>query len=257
VVVSSLVRNAGRMGGQARWGAGLLLAAHSHVMGGVAIDRVTECAPFRRRHPAQDRLLPGAAEVIQRASHGVGPLVLRRYRIRIIGARLSPEQLIRALRADLNAATPAGLAAYEKIRGRRNAPMRLGDEYAVHLAGPWACRVRVIECEPTSFRLATLRGHMEAGEIEFSCAVRSGRLVFTIESWARSGDRMFDLLYNRLPVASEVQLHMWSRFCARAATIAGGEPDGPVTVLTRRHPGTAGSSTASSRRRQRRPPSGE
>jgi uncharacterized protein (UPF0548 family) len=118
--------------------------------------------------------------------------------------------------------------------------MRLGDEYAVHLVGPWACRVRVIECGATSFRLATLRGHMEAGEIEFSCTVRSGRLVFTIESWARCGDRMFDLLYNRLPVAREVQLHMWSRFCARAATIAGGEPDGPVTVLTRCHAATAG-----------------
>ena len=241
-VVSSILRGAGGMGGQARWGVRLLLlAARTKVMGGVAIEHVTERASARRRHPAQDRPLPGGAPgTIQRASDGVGPLFLRRYQVRIAGARLSPDQLIRALRADLNAATPAELAAFQRTSRRRGGPMRLGDEYAVHLLGPWSCRVRVIECEATSFRLATLRGHMEAGEIAFSCTRRSGHLLFTIESWARCGDRLFELLYDRLPLAREVQIQMWSRVCAGAAAIAGGELDGPVAVLTRRHAPAAG-----------------
>ncbi len=233
--VASLWRTAGRVGGQARRGAGLLIAARNQLMSAVDVDHVSERVGHRRSHPAQHRPLPGAPASLQRASDGVGPLFLRRYRVRIAGSQLSPEQLIRALRADLNAATPAELAVFERISRRRGGPLRLGDEYAVHLLGPWACRVRVVECTPTSFRLATLRGHMEAGEIGFSCARRSGRLVLTIESWARSGDRVFALLYDRLPLAQQVQLYMWTRFCARAVTIAGGEQDGPVTALTRRH----------------------
>jgi hypothetical protein len=234
-IAQALTRTTAGTVDQARWAAGALLAMRSHLAGNVPVNHVTERAPSRRRHPARDRQLPGAPEDLQRVSDGVGPLFLRRYQARIAEARLGPAQLLRTLRADINVATSGEIARFEKIRGRRGS-MRLGDEYAAHLLGPWACRVRVVECAPNAIRLATLRGHMEAGEIRFSCTRhRDGTLVFTIESWARSGDRLFDLLYDRLPVAREAQLYMWSRFCARAAVISGGRLVGPVTVLTRRH----------------------
>ena len=45
--------------------------------------------------------------------------------------------------------------------------MEVGDEYVVRMPGPWDGPVRVVEVTPTSFRLATLDGHLEAGQIEF------------------------------------------------------------------------------------------
>ena len=35
-------------------------------------------------------------------------------------------------------------------------------------------------------------------------------LEFRIESWARAGDRLSNLLYDRLRMSKEVQLHMWT-----------------------------------------------
>ena len=47
----------------------------------------------------------------------------------------------------------------------------LGAEFLVHMPGPWDAPVRVVERTATSFRFATLRGHIEAGEIEFRAAL--------------------------------------------------------------------------------------
>ncbi len=94
--------------------------------------------------------------------------------------------------------------------------------------------MRVIHRDDTSFRLGTLKGHLEAGEIEFRTAADGDLVRFEIESWARAGDRLSDLLYNHLRLAKEIQLNMWSHFCIRAARLAGGRPQGGVTIRTRR-----------------------
>ena len=62
-----------------------------------------------------------------------------------------------------------------------------------------------------------------------------GRLRFTIESWARSADRFSNLLYHRVGMAKEVQLHMWISFLEGAAKLAHGsiEDDG-IEIDTRR-----------------------
>jgi hypothetical protein len=41
------------------------------------------------------------------------------------------------------------------------------------------------------------------------------------------------LLYNRLRLAKEIQLNMWSHFCIRTAALAGGRPQGGITIRTR------------------------
>ncbi len=76
-----------------------------------------------------------------------------------------------------------------------------------------------------SFRLATLDGHLEAGRSSF--ALSGGDPIrFEIESWARSADRLADLLYDRVRMAKEVQLHMWISFLEGAAEVAGGRMTG-------------------------------
>jgi len=112
--------------------------------------------------------------------------------------------------------------------------MRVGDEFVVRMAGPWDGPVRVVDVTDASFRLVTLARHLEAGQIEFSAADVEGGVAFCIESWARSADRLADLLYQRLRMAKEVQLHMWTSFLERSAQIAGGRVAGGITIDTRR-----------------------
>jgi hypothetical protein len=119
--------------------------------------------------------------------------------------------------------------------------MRVGDEYVVRMPGPWDGPVRVVDTSPRSFRLATLAGHLEAGQIEFSA--RSGDadgIEFTIESWARSGDKLSDLLYDRLRMSKEIQLHMWTSFLERVIKLSGGTRDGGLRIHTRRVEGIPG-----------------
>lgn len=173
-------------------------------------------------------------EHVQDARQGVGPIYQRRYRVRIAGSPLTPAQLIERLGDDLNAASPVEVAVFDKVSGTDRS-LEVGDEYVVHMPGPWNCPVRVVERTPASFRFATLRGHLEAGEIEFRAAdAPDGGLVFVIESWARSGDRLAEMLYAKVGIAKEMQLHMWAHFCMRAAELSGGRMAGDVEVETER-----------------------
>src|SRR4029079_6056687 len=103
--------------------------------------------------------------------------------------------------------------------------MSLGDRFVVELAGPWDGPVEVVDVTPTSFRLATLTGHMEAGTIAFSAADADAGLDFTIESWARSADAGMDALYDRVGMAKGLQSEIWGEACqAFAPTLCGGAP---------------------------------
>jgi hypothetical protein len=113
--------------------------------------------------------------------------------------------------------------------------MAVGDEFVVRMPGPWDGPVRCVESTPRSLRFATLDGHLEAGQIEWAAAWSDdGLLQFRIESWARAGDRLAALLHDRLPMAKEVQLHMWTSVHERVAKLAGGRLTGGVDIETRR-----------------------
>jgi hypothetical protein len=182
--------------------------------------------------PDGDRELPGDPGTVLRRSAGVGPLYRRLYRVVVDDPRTGPEELVARLLADPNRASPTEVSLFRSRSGTDRGP---GAEFAVHMPGPWEAPVRVVERTPTSFRFATLRGHMEAGEIEFRAAWGDGgRLVFEIESWARSGDRLYDWLYTRVPLTREMQLHMWVHVCEQVVRLTGGRQAGDVTVRTDR-----------------------
>jgi Domain of unknown function (DUF1990) len=202
-------------------------------------------SPMRRREvvgdPESDR--PPAypegfdMEGVQPAEVGVGPLYHRRYRIRVEDAQISVSNLMERMRRSPDDFAPSEFASFQKASG--DGPLKKGDEYVVRMPGPWDGPVRVIDVDESSFRLATLEGHLEAGQIEFR-AEQDGELRFTIESWARSADRLSDLLYSRLRMAKEVQLHMWVSFLERIVKASGGRRSGLVEIETRRiddHPG--------------------
>ncbi|HEY6591693.1 MAG TPA: DUF1990 family protein, partial [Actinomycetota bacterium] len=130
-------------------------------------------------------------------------------------------------------AAPIEVAVFRKTRGAEG-PLRVGDEFVVRMPGPWDGPVVVVDQTPTSFRFATLKGHLEAGQIEFRTGRDGDAVRFEIESWARSGDRLAGLLFDRVKLAQEMQLHMWTHFCERAAKLSGGRIRGGIHIDTRR-----------------------
>jgi hypothetical protein len=175
-----------------------------------------------------------SAEEVQGHEDGSGLLFHRRYRTRIRESKLGAAELMEKLGADLNRASPTRFARFELVHGERGR-LAVGDEYVVRMPGPWDGPVRVIAVQPTSFRLATLAGHLEAGQIEFRASSNEeANLVFEIESWARSSSRLVNLLYHRLRMAKEVQAHMWISFLERVVELAGGRMTGGIELDTER-----------------------
>jgi hypothetical protein len=186
--------------------------------------------PLPAGTPTDDLLTPEA---------GAGPVFHRIYRARIRGAATGSEKLFAQILGDPDRPAPSEFATFQKARGAEGT-MRPGDEYVVRMPGPWDGPVRVVHRTPTSFRFATLSGHLEAGQIEFRARREKGEsgsepeFVFEIESWARPGDRVSHLLYNKLLLAKEIQLNLWTETCLGVARNTGGRLQGGVRVHTRR-----------------------
>ena len=220
-----------RLGTAARWPVGIGLTSWRYMWRTTPMHRgevrgsATEDAP---PHPPEglDRTELQAAEA------GVGPLFHRLYRARIRNAELSPQELMARIQADPDRAAPSEFARFTKVLGEEGR-MHAGDEYVVRMPGPWDGPVRVAEVTPTSFWLVTLEGHLEAGQIVFRASAGE-ELEFSIESWARSGDRLCHLLYDQLRMAKEIQLHMWTSFLERAVRLSGGRMTGGIEIRTRR-----------------------
>lgn len=163
---------------------------------------------------------------------GVGPFLHRIYRTRLTASPLGPRELISMLVEDMNRVAPTEFASFQRVEGE--GPMRAGDDYVVRMPGPWDGPIAVVAVEETAFRLATLKGHLEAGQIEFRAREDHRGVIFEIESWARSGDRLSDLLYTRLRISKEVQLHMWASVLRNVVKLAGGKMAGGIVITTRR-----------------------
>jgi hypothetical protein len=229
-----------------RWPIGLLLISWRYLW------RITPV--YRRDEEGGPDDLPPTltdsvdAEGVQGLDDGYGPMLHRCYTVRAVGPRVGPERAVAQLAARPNSATPKDAAVFVKTSGDGDT-MEIGDEYVVRMPGPWDGPVRVVARSPSSFRFATLKGHLEAGQIEFRARCERGdsgdELIFEIESWARPGDRVSHLLYNRLLLAKEIQLNLWMETCLGVARNSGGQLRGGVQVHTRRVDDPAGVSVGS------------
>jgi hypothetical protein len=155
----------------------------------------------------------------------------RRYRVLISETTMTAEDLMTRISSDPNVVSPTDLARFEKRKGQENA-MSVGDEFLVRMPGPWDGPVRVVDLTSNSFRFATLRGHLEAGQIEFRMKRKGDDLVVEIESWARAGDRLSHVMFDTLRMAKEIQLHMWTSMLERIADLSGGRR-GSISIETR------------------------
>ena len=175
---------------------------------------------------------PGVGqEEVQGHEAGAGPLFHRSYRTHIRDSALSAEELMAQIQSEPNRTSPTRFARFHPTQTTGDG-LRVGDEFVVRMPGPWDGPVRVIEVSRCSFRLATLIGHLEAGQIEFRAGADRELLRFEIESWARSSTPLVNLLYHRLRMAKEVQAHMWISFLERVVDLSGGRMTGGVEIDT-------------------------
>lgn len=215
----------------ARWLLGTVLVTWRYLWETTPLYRGGECRGDERDCPPP---LPHGTvdDRVQRVEEGCGPLFHRRFQVRITGAEIEAGRLLELVCQDFKGFVPSEVVAIRAGEvGARG--LDVGDELVVEMPGPWNGPVRVVHRDAGSLRLVTLRGHMEAGQIEFRARGEDGALVFEIEAWARSGSRPVCLLYAYLRVGKEVQLNMWVRFCLSAVRISGGRLENGVHITTR------------------------
>jgi Domain of unknown function (DUF1990) len=219
----------------ASWPLGVALTSWDYMWRTTPMRRREARGPLETPLPPLLSYPPGvSSREVQDHEDGYGPLFHRRYRTRIRESSLGAAELMDQLQADLNRASPTKFARFRLLRGERGC-LRIGDEYVVRMPGPWDGPVRVVDVGSCSFRLATLAGHLEAGQIEFrSSEDEDSGVVFEIESWARSSSALVNLLYDRLRMAKEVQAHMWISFLERVVQLSGGRMTGGIELDTER-----------------------
>jgi hypothetical protein len=218
----------------ARWPVGLAVTSWAYLWRTTVLHRRELSGSLPGDLPPD---LPPGVELddVLTPSDGAGPLLHRRYTSLIRDSRHDAHALMAALQADPNVVAPSALAHFHKDNGEEGR-MAVGDEFLVRMPGPWDGPVRCVHVDATSFRFATLGGHLEAGQIEWRACDddQPGRVRFTIESWARLGDRFSALLHDELRMAKEVQLHMWTSVHEQVARYCGGRLTGGIDIETRR-----------------------
>lgn len=215
----------------ARWPLGVGLAAWRYLWSTTPVHRWEMSGSWPADSPPE---LPAGTDLdeLQSFEDGAGPLMHRIYRSRIVGSTLTPERLMARISENLDGVAPSEFATFQKVEGEKG-DLSKGNRYLVRMPGPWDGPVLVVAADATSFRLATLPGHLEAGQIEFRARSDHRSLWFEIESWARSGDWLSDLLYARVRISKEVQLHMWSSVLRRVVDLAAGRMEGGIVITTR------------------------
>ena len=213
-----------------RWPVGVLLTWWAYTWRITPLHRSEGPGDPRRDGPPA---LPEGVPLhdVLRPHEGEGAYLRRRYRVDVCDPELGALELMRRIREDPNRVVPGGLARFHR-EGDGEGPLDVGDEYVVRMPGPWDGPVRVVEATPTSFRLATLEGHLEAGQIAWSAEDRDGVTRFEVQSWSRPGDRLSELAHHHLRVAKEVQLHMWTSVLEKVTKLAGGRMRSGVEIRT-------------------------
>lgn len=217
---------------QRAWGAVILAVRHLRTL------------PVTKRQRAEgdatDLPAPWPLALVDRRTKtiadGHGPLYHRTFTVRAVDATLDAAGLVATLAKDLDRAVPPHVVTFARQRGEPGT-MRVGDEYRVYMPAPWDGPVRVLARTGDRFRFGTLDGHLEAGIIEFAASdVGHGVVDFTIEAWARAGDRAAEIVYRRLAIGREIQAALWLQFCLGTVRLSGGRREGPVCDVTRRVP---------------------
>jgi hypothetical protein len=174
-------------------------------------------------------LLPeSAAAARHEATRGVGPVVHRLYSATIRAPKLSAERLLAIIAADPNVIAPSEVLRFEKVTGE---PGRLeeGDEILIRMAGPWNAPVTVTRRSSEGFRLASLRGHPQLGEVELRVTDQGCDIAMQIQTRERAAGVVFRAL-QRIGLIRRMQSYTWAEMLENATQLAGARRPERITV---------------------------
>jgi hypothetical protein len=179
---------------------------------------------------ATEHGIASAADALQPAADGSGPLLQRDYWTVIEHCRCRPSEVITTVASRFSEFPPGDVVVFERS-GAGSSRLAVGDELdiQIRLAGP--ARVRVVHTCPCSITLATMKGHPEAGRITFG-AYRNdaGDVVFHIRSRARSSSFMTYLGF--LVGGEPMQTETWTAFVNAVALTCGDGVAGEIHAET-------------------------
>lgn len=127
--------------------------------------------------------------------------------------RFSPMLLIKKFQEDPNHFS--NLSEFEKTKGLLE-KMNVGDEFMLHIKGPWDEPLTVVDVKDNSCTFETREGHMETGTVNFRAEETSpGRWRFTVETIARNKDPLQLLNFEKLTVAKMGSTRLWKDVCEK------------------------------------------
>jgi hypothetical protein len=174
----------------------------------------------------------GAAEPLQPAPAGAGPLLQRDYWAVIRNCRCRPSEVVTDVASRFQQFPPEDVVVFERAGAPSPNPLQVGDELDIRIRVAGPARVRVVHTCQCSITLATLKGHPEAGRITFG-AYRNdaGVVVFHIRSRARSSS--FATYLGFLVGGDPMQTATWTAFVNAVALTFGEGVDGQIHAETK------------------------
>ncbi len=145
---------------------------------------------------------------------GFGQMWQKTYSIRLAGAPVSPQELIREWKEKFPSFWPAG----NRFFGRA-AAISPGQVAVLNLAGPGGITppgggplistgIMVIYADDVSFSFMTPEGHMFAGMITFSAEREEAELLVQIQALIRASDPLYELTF-RMGMGHKMEDDFW------------------------------------------------
>ncbi len=149
----------------ARWLLGTVLVTWRYLWETTPLYRAGECEGDEQDRPPR---IPTEAvdDTVQLAEDGFGPLFHRTFRVHIAGAEVDGARLVEQLCCHFEHFVPSEVVGI-RVGELRAHGLNVADELLVEMPGPWNGPVRVVQRDSELLHLVTLRGHMEAGQVQF------------------------------------------------------------------------------------------
>ena len=142
------------------------------------------------------------------AAQGFGQLWHKRFRVRLDGARVSPQEVIRVWKDRFGDFWPKGARVFLPAAGI--APGEIGLINAgVPGAPTFATGILVIYADDVSFSFISPEGHPFTGPITFSAFNDDGTTVAEVEEFTRASDPLWELLMILPFVGGKIQNAQW------------------------------------------------
>lgn len=136
---------------------------------------------------------------------GFGRLWQKTFRVRLVGADVTPAEVIAEWKAELPRFKPAENRFYLAPGGIAPGEVVLINAWTP--GGPIATGVVVLYADDESFTLMTPEGHPEAGWVTMSAYLEDGLTVAQVQGQARASDPIYELAFRLM--GSSLQDDIW------------------------------------------------